>query len=163
MLKKSKGLALSKSKGFTLIELLVVMAIIAIIVTLVIYAINAARMQSRNTQRRNIANTAKAGLEAYYSTYKQYPATPAGGLVYTLLTTAAPGGIQNYATGVAGNQADDPNGQRTRTCYSQNGNNRYYMWVQPEPQAAPASCSVPAVILDSDSSNDAPYEDFSVR
>lgn len=139
--------------GFTLIELLVAMAVIAILVTLVIYAINATRMQQRNTQRRSTVNAAKAALEAYYSTYKNYPNTLGTGTVSQLITTPPAAGVSTYLTGITANQTDDPSGTNNRMCYARTNNNSYVMYVQPEPAAA-VGCAGAVPIG---------AEDFSVR
>lgn len=140
------------AKAFTLVELLVVMAIIAILVTLIIYAINAARMQARNTQRRNNANNIKTGNEGYYSTYKQY--FGADDAAYTgkdLLTNAT---FNTYVPGLNTTTAGDPAGEEERVCYVRKTTGTYYLWVIPEPLGS-VSCgsALPT----------GTYEDFSVK
>jgi len=93
-----------EQKGFTLVELLVVMAIIAVLVTLIITAINIARRASRDTQRRNNANSIKAALEDNYSRNKVYPDTPG---------TDDLTGIN----GMLGIGLSDPNGEDARYYY----------------------------------------------
>lgn len=148
------------AKGFTLVELLVVMAIIAILVTLIIYAINAARMQSRNTTRRNIANSTKAALEGYFSTKKNYPAktTPVEvNALYTSTisgTTTTPSDLESYAPGMNSTNSKDPLGE-ARICYYSPGTSVYTLYVIPEPEPDPATTCQSTVPTNA--------EDFSVK
>ncbi|OIP25306.1 hypothetical protein AUK11_00890 [bacterium CG2_30_37_16] len=154
-------------QGFTLIELLVVMAIIAILVTLMIYAINAARMQSRNTQRRGTANSAKTALESFFASRKCYPRDAAGttlcttnglGAAIQLDTLLGGAALTSYISASANATTfSDPIGEQGRQCYQQNGPGRYYMWILVEPDGAAAtSCAaIPAA-------GTAGFEDFSL-
>lgn len=97
-----------KEGGFNLIELLVVMAIIAVLIALVVAAISIARRATRNTERRNTAQTIKAGLEDYYARNKQYPATARSGAAT----------LTNLSNDLnLGTTLTDPNDQQTRYCY----------------------------------------------
>jgi prepilin-type N-terminal cleavage/methylation domain-containing protein len=63
-------------KGFTLIELMVVMAIIAVLATLIIGAIQVARNTAKETANRSNAKAIQAGMEAWFSRSRSYPANP---------------------------------------------------------------------------------------
>ena len=101
---------IKKQGGFNLIELLVVMAIIAVLIALVVAAISIARRAARNTERRNAAQTIKAGLEDYYARNKSYPnlnlTGAAGNTLSTLNTTLSINPV-----------VVDPNNETTRWCF----------------------------------------------
>ncbi len=132
---------LSKKGGFTLVELLVVMAIIAILVTLIIYAINAARLQSRNTERRNIVNTVKSANEGYFSTNKEYYPQGTSGTPYTMEELLGTEAFAKFAPGATDVTGRDPTDQAARMCYVKNSKSTYTLYIVPEPSDTVPSCS----------------------
>lgn len=61
-----------KNRGFTLIELMVVVAVIAILATIALFGLRSAQGSARNTQRQQIMNSIRAGLERYYGDKSTY-------------------------------------------------------------------------------------------
>ncbi|HBG82074.1 TPA: hypothetical protein DDW69_04570 [candidate division CPR2 bacterium] len=165
-MKKFKKIRGGGARGFTLIELLVVMAIIAILVTLMIWAINNARMQQRNTQRRNVVQTIKTSLESYYSSKKAYPDT-ADDSVTGFSLIDPDGGAAAYLKGYVKDapiaQLQDPSGEETRICYESNIGAKYSLVMLPEPMDATENCpELWGTDRPLTAANDLPdYEDFS--
>lgn len=84
-----------KNRGFTLIELMVVVAVIAILATIALFGLRSAQGSARNTQRQQIANSIRAGLERYYGDRNTYVVGTSFSDMYTTLT-----GL-NYMSGAA--------------------------------------------------------------
>ena len=75
-----------KNRGFTLIELMVVVAVIAILATIALFGLRSAQGSARNTQRQQIANSVRSGLERYYGDKNTYVVGTSFSDMYTTLT-----------------------------------------------------------------------------
>lgn len=76
----------SAQKGFTLIELMVVIAVIAILATIALFGIGKAQQAARDTQRAQIMNGIRTGLERYYADNQKYPSATNFGAMLDLIT-----------------------------------------------------------------------------
>lgn len=65
-------------RGFTMIELMLVISIIAILATISLFGLRQAQSAARDTQRQQMMNSLRAGLERYYGDKGAYP----GGVVW---------------------------------------------------------------------------------
>ena len=111
------------------------MAIIAVLVVLIVYAINIARRQSRNSERRTNANTIRSALESSYSSNRDYPDEGTGNLLTEVATT-----LQTSNHLASDFDGGDPSDENTRNCYVKISSSTYYLWIMPEPVAAPGTC-----------------------
>lgn len=60
-------------RGFTLVEIIVAMAIIGILIGIAIYGISQALQESRDTQRRALADSVQKAVVIYQSKYQTLP------------------------------------------------------------------------------------------
>jgi prepilin-type N-terminal cleavage/methylation domain-containing protein len=125
-------------KGFTLIELLVVMAIIAVLVSLMITAINSARMQQRNTQRRNSVTAVRAALESFYASKKTYPEITSPTEAVELFEAGEV--LASYIDEDALFDLVDPSDEDWRICYMSTTKGKYALWMYPEPHDDDTEC-----------------------
>ncbi len=79
-----------KQRGFTIIEVMIVLAIAGLIMLIVFLAVPALQRSSRNTQRKNDAASALAGVSEFVNNN--------GGVLPTVATFAAP---PNWVIGTA--------------------------------------------------------------
>ena len=80
-----------RQRGFTIVELLIVIVVIGILAALVLNAFSGVQAKARDTERDTDMRALASQLEAYYTSYGEYPPT------YANNTTAGTGNIVNVS------------------------------------------------------------------
>jgi len=132
---------MKRSRGFTLIELLVVVAIIGLLSSVVLTSLNTARVQARDSKRKQDMIQMRTALELYFSTNNSYPSSSGswrGAVTYGGHGTGASGYIPGIVPGYMSVLPLDPGNQGDGYLYNSDGKN-YKLLSHRSPESYPTA------------------------